>query len=110
MATTNLGALVLDDGGIAAASQTPLKGVRKYSPTLTPVSVAAATVAEQTFTVAGLTTADDVVVNNPSTATAVGIVGARVSAADTLAIRYVNPTAGALVPTAGVHDIIAFRF
>lgn len=110
MGTTNLGALVLDDGGIPAVSQTPVRGIRRYSLSLTPVSVAAATVAEQTFTVTGLTVGDDVFVNNPATATAVGIVGARVSAADTLALRYVNPTAGALVPTAGVHDIIAFRF
>jgi hypothetical protein len=107
MGTTNLSALAID-GDIPGAG-TPVKLVKIYTPTLTPVSVATATVAEQTFTVTGLTTADTVVVNNPATATAVGIVGVRVSAADTLAIRYVNPTIGALVPTAGIHTILAFR-
>ena len=110
MANTNLGALVLDDGGIAAASQTPLKGVRLFSQTITPASVAAATVAEQTFTVTGLTTADDVMVNPAAIANATGIAGVRVSAADTLAVRFVNPTAGALTPTAGTWAIIALRF
>ena len=110
MATTNLGALVLDDGGIDTASQTPLKGVRLYTQTITPASVAAATVAEQTFTVTGLTTADDVFVNPAAIVNATGIAGVRVSAANTLAIRYVNPTAGALTPTAGTYAIVAFRF
>ncbi len=110
MGTTNLGALVLDDGGIAAALQTPLKGVRRYSQTITPASVGAATVAEQTFTVTGLTTSDDVIVNSAAISNAVGIAGVRVSAADTLAVRFVNPTAGALTPTAGTWDIVALRF
>lgn len=110
MGTTNFGAIALTDGGIPDASQTPLKGVRRYSQTITPASVGAATVAAQTFTVTGLTTADDVFVNAASIANAVGIAGVRVSAADTLEVRFVNPTAGSLTPTAGTWDIVAFRF
>jgi hypothetical protein len=74
--------------------------------TLTPVSVAATTAAEQTFTVPGLLTTDMVDVNWPGSATAVGLVGARVSAANTLALTFVNPTAGGLVPTAGAYKIL----
>jgi hypothetical protein len=88
---------------------TALSQVVVYSPSITPSSVGAATVAEQTFTVTGLTTADKVIVNPPAIANATGIAGARASAADTLAVRFVNPTAGALTPTAGVYTVIAFR-
>lgn len=76
--------------------------------TLTPVSVGIATCAEQTFTVPGLLTTDLVEVFWPGSATAVGLVGARVSAANTLALTFVNPTAGALVPTAGSYKILVW--
>lgn len=94
---------------VTIGAGTPITKIVVYTPTLTPASVAAATVAEQTFTVTGLTTADTVSVNCPSIANATGIAGVRVSAADTLAIRFVNPTAGALTPTSGVYRIIAHR-
>lgn len=111
MAETNFSALGASDSLTVGAEgvATPITQIRAYAPTLTPASVGAATVSEQTFTVTGLTTADKEIVNGPANATATGIAGARVSAADTLAIRFVNPTAGALTPTAGVHSIIAFR-
>jgi hypothetical protein len=88
---------------------TPITGVVVYSPSITPASVAAATVAEQTFTVTGLTTADKIIVNPPAIANATGIAGARVSAANTLAIRFANPTAGALTPTSGTYTVLALR-
>lgn len=84
------------------------KTMKLYEQTITPAQVAAATVAEQTFTVAGLKTTDTVVVNQAAISNAVGIAGARVSAANTLAVRFVNPTAGALTPTAGAWKIMAF--
>jgi hypothetical protein len=96
-------------GGIGAGGGTDITKIAVYAPSLTPTSVATIVVAEQTFTVTGLTTADKVIVNPPAIANATGIAGARVSAADTLAIRFVNPTAGSLTPTAGVYTVIAFR-
>jgi hypothetical protein len=99
----------LAPASVAIGSGTALTKAVVYTPTITPASVAAATVAEQTFTVTGLTTADKVIVNPPAIANATGIVGARVSAADTLAIRFVNPTAGALTPTSGTYTVLAFR-
>jgi hypothetical protein len=101
--TANLSTSITIGGGTA------LTKAVVYTPTLTPASVAAATVAEQTFTVTGLTTADKVIVNPPAIGNATGIAGARVSAADTLAIRFVNPTAGALTPTSGSYVTLAFR-
>lgn len=96
-------------GVAVGASGTELSQIKVYSQTITPASVAAATVAEQTFTVTGLTTADKVIVNPAAIANSTGIAGVRVSAADTLAVRFSNPTAGALTPTAGTWNIIAIR-
>lgn len=80
-----------------------------FSVSITPASVATAVVAEQTFTVVGVKTTDRVIVNPPAVANNIGIAGCRVSAADTVAIRFVNPTAGALTPTAGVYEFICLR-
>lgn len=122
MANTNFSAVVADTftgaltGTTATASTsmtvgggTAITKIAVYSQTITPASVGAATVAEQTFTVTGLTTADKVIVNHAATGNATGIAGVRVSAADTLAISFVNPTAGALVPGAGTYSIVAIR-
>lgn len=109
MSDTNYSGLAASDNLTIGASGTPVTQIRVYSQTVTAASVAAATVAEQTFTVTGLTTADKVIVNPAATGNATGIAGARVSAADTLAIAYVNPTAGALIPGAGTYKIIAIR-
>lgn len=93
----------------SAAAASPVTGLVVYTPSLTPASVSANSCDEETFTVTGLTTADKVIVNPPTISNDTGIAGARVSAADTLAIRFVNPTAGALTPTTGVYTTIAIR-
>lgn len=69
--------------------------------TLSPASVAANTTAEQTFTLPGLRTSDAVCgVSKPTAQAGLGIVGYRVSAANTVAITFVNATASPIVPTA----------
>ena len=68
---------------------------------LTPAAVAPNTSAEQTFTVAGLPSGTPVIVNKPSAQNGLSIGGARVSAANTLAITFVNNTAATITPTAG---------
>jgi hypothetical protein len=79
-------------------------------PTLTPVSVAANTSAEQSFTVLGLQMNDfcDVYFQGAQTA-GIGIANARVSAANTLTIMFSNNTAGALVPATGLYVINVTR-
>lgn len=92
------------------ASGTKITQIKAYSQTITPASVAANTTAEQTFTVTGLTTADKVTLNPGAAPTAgTGIVGVRVSAADTLAVTYSNNTAGALTPVSSTCLILATR-
>lgn len=78
-------------------------GLGIFNLTLTPAAVAANTTAEQTFasTGIGLKTTDFVGINKPTAQAGLGIVGVRVSAADTLAITFANDTAAAIIPTAG---------
>lgn len=90
-------------------SGTAITQMRVYSQTITPASVAADLCAEQSFTVTGLTTADKVFFNPVATGNATWAGQVRVSAADTLAVTYCNPTAGALTPGSGTAAIVALR-
>lgn len=82
--------------------------MKTLTATLTPVSVAANTSAEQTFTVVGLPASSQVVVNKPTATVGLGIGGARVSALNTLAINYINNTASAITPPSEVYTIALF--
>lgn len=77
------------------------------SAALTPVSVAAGTTAEQTFTVNVLTVSTSVLVSKPSWTPGLHVVGARVSAASTLAITYQNSGTAAVIPPAETYTIAA---
>ncbi len=91
------------------ASGTAVTQIKVYSQTVTPASVAANLCAEQTFTVTGLTTADKIFINPVATGNATSAGQVRVSATNTLAVTYCNPTAGALTPAAGAANIVAIR-
>ena len=105
--TLNSGALTATSAALGGG--TVVTKIVVYAAALTPASVAAATTAEQVFTVTGLATTDKVFVNKPSLNAGVGIANARVSAVDTLAITYVNATAAAVVPTAETYLVVAIR-
>lgn len=107
--TVSAGSAALSGGAKIGASGTPLTQVKVYTPTLTPGSVLASISAEQTFTVAGLTTADSISVSGPAPTMGSGLVNARVSAADTLALTFINDTLAGLTSTAGVYRIVAVR-
>jgi len=95
--------------------QSPVGNVWKigvFSITLSPASVANATSAEQTFaaTGIGLLTTDLVNVSKPTAQAGLGIVNARVSAADTLALTFMNCTAATITPTASeVYQVEVVR-
>ncbi len=82
-----------------------------FSIALTPTSVAANTTVEETFaaTGIGLLVTDNVDVSKPSFQAGLGIVNARVSAVDTLAITYINATASPIVPTAETYQVNVLR-
>jgi hypothetical protein len=93
-----------------SASQPPQdQGDLTFRPTLTPAAVAQATSAEQTFALPGLVVGDVVVVNPPSLVAGLAIAHARVSAVDTLAIAWINTTAGSLTPASGTYLVDATR-
>ena len=93
--------------GLTGAVATKITQIRIYSQAIAPTSVAANTVAAQTFTVTGLATTDKVLVN-PGVDT-IGVAGAYVSAANILRVIFVNPTATAITPASSTWTIIAFR-
>jgi hypothetical protein len=74
--------------------------------TLSPSAVSANTTAEQTFTVTGLQVGDIVNVTKPTAQAGLGIVGSRVSAANTLAITFSNNTGGSITPTASETYVV----
>jgi hypothetical protein len=95
-------------------SQAPFSGIQQIgviSQTITPGSVGAANASgtQQTFTVTGLQTTDIIIVTPAATGNATTVGSAFVSAANTLAIQFNNPTAGALTPGAGVYLITVLR-
>lgn len=95
---------------VGTASPTPITNIRVFSSSLTPVATTALIqTVEQTFTVAGLTTADKVVVNGPVPNSLCPPVTFRVSATDTLAIGFSVLTVAICTPSAGTYNIIAVR-
>lgn len=95
--------------GIRTFRLNPAAPLVLYTPTLTPVSVAALTTAEQTFTVTGLVVGTSVWINKTSATNGLAILGCRVSAANTLAINYANFTSAAIVPPAEVYVVGNFQ-
>ena len=79
--------------------------------TLTPAGTALGPLlAAQTFTVPGLQTSDQILkVTPPSTSVGLSIVGASVSAVDTLQIIFGNFSTGPLTSASGVYNVTVFR-
>lgn len=74
-------------------------------PNITWAAVNANTTAEQNITIKGLIAGDyvDLYSQNAAQTTGLTIVNIRCSANDTLTVQWVNSTAGALTPVAGVY-------
>jgi hypothetical protein len=105
------GATTLTGGVTVGSTGTPYTLVKTYSPSLTPASIGSgAGTSEQTFAVTGLAVGDVVVVNPPGLTQYCAMTAARVSAADTLALTFVNDkSSGGCTPLAGVYKVVAFR-
>lgn len=82
---------------------------RVVSVTFDPAGCAVNTTNEQTVTVSGVKVGDLVFVNKPSSTTGVGVVGARVSAADTVAINFGNFTAATVNPASEAYVLMIVR-
>lgn len=77
-------------------------GVPVIRPTISPTWTAVATIStsEQTMTVPGVEVGDFVAVSKPTSQTGLLVGSARVSAKNTVAVTFANPTAGGITPTA----------
>lgn len=74
--------------------------------TISPASVAANTTVEQTFTLTGLQLGDIISVTKPTTQAGLAIGNARVTAANTYGITFINNTGSPIVPTASEVYIV----
>lgn len=77
--------------------------------TIDVAAVSTITTAEQTFTLLGAKVGDFVMVSKPSSTTGVVVGSARISAADTIAIQFVNPTAGSVNPASETYLVFWCR-
>lgn len=88
-----------------ASSPTPVSTLFIIRQTLTPTAVGANTTVEQTFTVPGLQVGDSLDINKASHQAGLSIGNVRVSAPNTLAIQFVNTTAGSITPASEQYII-----
>lgn len=108
--TTPTTRMQVNDAGVGiGAAGTLLAEVKKYSPSLTPASVAANSVVEQSFAVVGLVPGDHVTVSGPAPVAGTACIGARCGVADNVILTFINTTAGALTPSAGFYRITQIR-
>lgn len=82
--------------------------VEQNTVVLSPVAVAAATTAEQSFTVIGARVGDGVLVTKPTAQAGIGIAGARVISFNQVGVTFINATAGSITPTAAETYIFTF--
>lgn len=88
-----------------ASNLTPVSTLFIIRQVLTPASVALNTTAEQTFTVPGVQVGDSLDVNKASHQVGLSIGNIRVTAANTLAIQFVNTSGAAIVPASELYII-----
>lgn len=117
--TANIGVLNIDGGqgaanGIsfgAAATATPIKGIRVFTAAQTPGATSAAIqTTGQTFTFTGITTSDLVFVGTgPAPTSLCPWTSAKATAADTVTLYFTTLTAAGCTPAAGSYSIVAIR-
>jgi hypothetical protein len=84
--------------------------MKKVSASFTPAASATISGVFQDVTVAGAVAGDMVIVNPPANGTnAVSVGSAYVKSSNTVAVRFINPTAGSLTHPAGTFDFLLFR-
>lgn len=98
-ASASSGAVYVANG---SGSGSWTKQVQRITATLSPSAVSANTTAEQSFTVSGVLVATDdcIGVRKPTQQNGLGIVNARVTADNTVAVTFSNNTGGSITPTA----------
>jgi cytoskeletal protein RodZ len=106
--TAGIGLVAMNELLVGRSTATLIQQIAVFKPSITPTVLGANSVSEQFFTVAGLSINDTVLVDGP-VPTAGILVTARVSAANQLALTFVNPTALNQTPANGVYRVVAIR-
>jgi hypothetical protein len=98
-------------GGVGDSGVPTRTQVIVFQVNLAPASVATIVCAEQALTITGILASDVVAyaANQVAMATAISATVGHVSAANTIALAYCNPTAGPLVPTPGTYFVVVLR-
>ena len=86
-------------------------GLYSYTVSLTPASTSTVTSTEQSFTVPGvkLSTDNVIAITPPSNTAGVTLSYGRITADNTVAIKFTNPTAGSVTPAAGNYVFTILR-
>lgn len=89
---------VLGAGGVKIGGGSAITKILRGTVTVDPASIAANTVATQTFTLTGAATGDNLVLNPPAAGLTAGllVLQTRVSAANTISITFMNTTGSAI--------------
>ncbi len=88
----------------------PVFELLEFSAAQSPASVATITTAARAMTFTGILTTDvPLALIKPTEQAGIAIAGFRISAADTLQAIFVNPTAGAIVPTAAEVYVLVVK-
>ena len=91
--------------GLTINRLVPLNPAMLYSTTLAVTSCAATSVTEVTSTVTGINASTSIALTKPSITAGLTVVGARVSAANTVAVQYMNLTTTAISVPAETYTI-----
>lgn len=95
--------------GSESADSTNFAWTKLVNVTFDPASVPAQTSPDQDVTVPGAKVGDVVVCNPPVLVTNLGVGQCRVKQADTVTVRFINPTAGALDAASGTWQFWLLR-
>ena len=96
-------------GTLHMPDATSSAGGSRVTLTLTPASVGAATIAAQNLTVPGVEVGDMIIPVATPISNATGILQCKCVTAGTVAVQFVNPTAGSLTPTTGAYTFLIIR-
>lgn len=98
-------------GVVVGSSGTQIKLIKSATATLDFGSTAAGTSSELTIALTGAVDGDDVIVSPPNAATnANSCYSARVSAADTVSVKFNNYSSGAIDPASGTFRVSLIQF
>lgn len=95
--------------GAEGADSTEFGWAKSVSVSFTPVQTALSSAAAQNVTVLGAKVGDIVTCNPPASGNACFTGNCRVSAADTVSLPFINPTAGNLTHAAGAFNFFLLR-